>query len=174
MPKVVSSTVQIFYLQETEIVSDPAVYQSGTTVSLSPTFANANQYAWSSWICKTSWSGDWESFFRISLNASYQLLIWTNLKNLKFSTDFGLGRIAGSVMKGTEKTIFLSSITTDTNSKWEFEAPVTMFKLFLIHNDENSLECCHDIAAIKHLGFSRSGHWFFDKHWVWISIYVGN
>ena len=70
--KVVSSTVQIFYLQETEIVSAAAVYPSATMTSLSSTFTNANQYAWSAWIHKSSWSGDWEGYFRISLDASYQ------------------------------------------------------------------------------------------------------
>ena len=71
--KVVSSTAEIFYLQEEEIVSSPSVIPSKTMASLSPTFTSTNQYAWSSWIYKTSWAGDWESYFRISLDTSYQL-----------------------------------------------------------------------------------------------------
>ena len=73
VPKVVSSTVQIFYLQETEIVSDPAVYPSATMTSLSPTFTSTSQYTWSAWIYKTAWSDSWETYFRISLDTLYQL-----------------------------------------------------------------------------------------------------
>ena len=70
---VVSSTAEIFYLQEEEIVSSASVFPSTTMASLSPTFTNTYQYALSSWIYKTSWSGDWNMCFRISLNITYQL-----------------------------------------------------------------------------------------------------
>ena len=69
---VVSSSVQTFYLQETEIVSNAAGYPSKTMASLSSTFTNTDKYAWSAWIYKTAWSGDWESYFRISLDPSYK------------------------------------------------------------------------------------------------------
>ena len=76
--KVVSSPVQIFYLQETEIVFSPAVYPrypSAAMSDLSPTFTSTNQYTWSSWIYKTSWSEFLEIVVRISLDTSYQLFL---------------------------------------------------------------------------------------------------
>ena len=95
-PKVVSSTIQIFYLQETELVSDPGVYPSETMASLSSTFTSTNQYTWSSWFYKTYWSNEWESYFRIYLDTSYQPFFRIDSKNWKLGLILVLEELPGA------------------------------------------------------------------------------
>ena len=71
--KVVSSAVQIFYLQETPIVSSPSVLPSTTIASLAPSFTSSAQYAWSAWFYKTAWY-DWGIVFRVALDTRYRTL----------------------------------------------------------------------------------------------------
>ena len=64
------------------------------------------------------------------------------LKKFKFRKELGIGRIAGSFLHRDHKEVFQSSTTTLDNPFWEFEVPVIMSKLSLIHNDKNDLVDC--------------------------------
>lgn len=69
--KAVNSAVQIFYLQETPIISDPLERPKAALASLAPSFTGATQYTWSAWFYKTTWSNWWEGLFRITLDTTY-------------------------------------------------------------------------------------------------------
>ncbi len=72
---VIPSSVQILYLQETPILASPSVKPTATITSLAPGFTSANQYAWSGWFYKYAWTGNWERYFRITLDTSYYILL---------------------------------------------------------------------------------------------------
>ena len=80
---VISSTaVQIFYLQEELLVSNPAVQPEEAITDLAPTFVSSNKYAWSAWIYQISWN-DWGSYVRISLNKPYLYVFSIIIMTLK-------------------------------------------------------------------------------------------
>ena len=113
--------------------------------SIAPSLTSSNQYAWSVWFHKNepTWSGAWESYFRISLDTTYrQLLLRIRSENLKFSVDVGIGRISGSFMRSTNDMIFTASTSVSPDYIWDPLENVILPKQFCVDYHDKSLDSC--------------------------------